>query len=270
MHQGKAFGGYRRCLCAFVDVLGFRELVATSSQNEETKLKLHTILSQFQTSYHSKGVPGDRISSEPPVFVRTFSDLIVRIVPLGHVGAEDSTVEKLDLKSGIIHEIIDLCGAQFGLLETGIAVRGGMTIGDLYWDANQVFGPALVRAYDLESNFAIYPRIVLDSFVIELIRDSTSEWMSKNYVCQDFDGAWFVDYLGFYTGMLAPNIIFNKEKYHEPFEVFRSHIVQQLSSMQGFDRRRLKYLWLAKYFNRTVAAVPSEFAERWAHLCVPV
>lgn len=33
-----------------------------------------------------------------------------------------------------------------------------------------IYGPALVKAYDLESNFAIYPRIVLDPELIKAHR----------------------------------------------------------------------------------------------------
>jgi hypothetical protein len=40
----------------------------------------------------------------------------------------------LDLAAEIGHEGIDLCFAQMFLLEQGIVVRGGLTIGDVYWE----------------------------------------------------------------------------------------------------------------------------------------
>lgn len=45
---------------------------------------------------------------------------------------------------------------------SGLLIRGAITIGDLVHDDLVVFGPALNRAYELESQRAIYPRIILD------------------------------------------------------------------------------------------------------------
>jgi hypothetical protein len=262
--QKDKFTGYRGCLCTFIDVLGFRELVLASCKDEQAKSKVHTILKQFQRNYNHKGVPGDRSSKEAPLIVKAFSDSIVRIVPLN--GDQGS----IDLTSEITHEVIDLCGAQFDLLTLGILVRGGLAIGDLYWDANQIFGPALIRAYDLENNLAVYPRIVLDGVVSDHIRNEKCRFLSSDYVCQDFDGAWYVDYLGFYSAMLAPHFVFQKDDYHKPFEVFRSHIIQNLSNSETYDGTRVKQMWLTKYFNRIVAAVPPEFRDRWSHLTIPI
>ena len=44
----------------------------------------------------------------------------------------------------------------------GFLIRGGVTIGQISHSENTCFGPALVRAYQLESQFAFYPRVVLD------------------------------------------------------------------------------------------------------------
>ncbi len=262
------FGGYKTVFMHVRRRIGLPRAGCCQQQRRSSSTQLNTILNLFQRNYHSKGVPGDRESKSPALIVKTFSDSIVRIVPLDE-GAF-SRGGKMDLKSEAIHEIIDLCGSQFDLLTMGIVVRGGITIGDLYWDTDHIFGPALVRAYDLESNFAVYPRIVLDAEIADQIKGETCGWRGADYAREDFDGVWFVDYLGFYTAMLAPNVVFNKEQHHAPFEVFRSHIVQQLSNFEGLNRARLKYMWLASYFNRVVAAVPVEFREKWAYLSIPI
>jgi hypothetical protein len=64
--------------------------------------------------------------------------------------------------------LLSLGRMQVGIAAMGFFIRGAVTIGDLYHDREVVFGPGLVRAYDLESNTAIYPRIVLDPNVVEL------------------------------------------------------------------------------------------------------
>ena len=48
-----------------------------------------------------------------------------------------------------------------------LARRGGVAIGDIYHDDEAVFGPGLVRAYDIESNVAKFPRIVVDHEVLD-------------------------------------------------------------------------------------------------------
>jgi hypothetical protein len=265
--RAELFAGYRRCLCCFIDVLGFRELVVASRQDEQAKSKLHKILRQFQRNLNHKGVPGDRKSKEPALIVRAFSDSIIRIVPLGD---HDRHLTEEEVASEIVHELIDLCGAQFDLLTDGILVRGGLAIGELYWDDHEIFGPALIDAYDLENKMAVHPRIVLDAVVSDYLRKGTAEFVSFNYRRQESDDTWFVDYLGFYSAMLAPNMILNKTGFHKPFEVFRSHIVDNLAKFQSTERVQAKHLWLANYFNGVVAEVPAEFIKKWSHLLVPV
>ena len=62
---------------------------------------------------------------------------------------------------------------QLGLMQLiaasqGVWVRGGVTVGNILHDDDVVFGPALNRAYELESKVAKFPRIVLDVEIDEL------------------------------------------------------------------------------------------------------
>ncbi|WP_447752113.1 hypothetical protein [Sphingopyxis fribergensis] len=60
-----------------------------------------------------------------------------------------------------------LATTQLGLAARGFWMRGAVTVGSLHHDEHIVFGPALNRAYELESKFAIYPRILLDTETLE-------------------------------------------------------------------------------------------------------
>jgi hypothetical protein len=57
-----------------------------------------------------------------------------------------------------------------------------------------IFGPALVRSYELESNKASYPRIIIDFDVIGKA-DQSDETLWPNYFHKDADGEFFIDYL---------------------------------------------------------------------------
>ncbi|QWH20717.1 hypothetical protein EXW62_27335 (plasmid) [Bacillus mycoides] len=60
----------------------------------------------------------------------------------------------------LLLETLSISGA---ILSSGYLVRGGITYGKLYHDERIVFGPAMNKAYDLESKVADVPRIILDT-----------------------------------------------------------------------------------------------------------
>lgn len=254
-----------------MDVLGFRALVKRSIQSADARNRIHFILKKFGENYHSKGIPGDQVRTEPSILVQQFSDSILRIVPLANKLLKNGSVRPLDVLSEIVHEGIDLSCAQLSLLEEGITVRGGFTLGDLHWEGKEVFGPALVRAYDLQTDLAHYPRIVVDSEITQRLSDSPDEAPSvfswHTYFRRDFDGVWFVDFLRYFVAFSTPNIKFERKGYRSTFERIRAFLTKELLSDEGsISTRRAKYLWLAEYFNSVVEHAPANSGVDWAEL----
>src|SRR4029077_13762190 len=93
-------------------------------------------------------------------------------------------------------EIYYLSEMQLSMALDGILIRGAICVGDLFAESEEsiVFGPALVKAYRLESEYAIYPRIVIDRDVIwdAEERGYIASW--HDYCLQGEDGVYFVDY----------------------------------------------------------------------------
>jgi len=125
-----------------------------------------------------------------------FSDSIVRVRPYDAEYNDGS----------LFHEIIALVHAQADLSHHGIFIRGGVAVGKIVFEKNAVFGPALVRAYDLESQYANVPRIIIGPEVFHELRrnaklraehhELTHEiHYIKKLVRRGDDGLWFVDYL---------------------------------------------------------------------------
>lgn len=56
-------------------------------------------------------------------------------------------------------------------------------------------GNVLVRAYNLESQIAIYPRIIVEPEVAEIMKSMTKSEKGK-LLCEDFDGIYFADPFG--------------------------------------------------------------------------
>lgn len=79
------------------------------------------------------------------------------------------------------------------LLQNGFLLRGGITFGKLYNENNIFTGPAIVDAYKLENQNAIYPRIIIDEYAHnQMLIDLPSK---INRFREDFDGFYFYDIL---------------------------------------------------------------------------
>jgi hypothetical protein len=155
---------YQRRVVAFYDVLGWRSKIAEAGNDPAKIAHLQQII-----LIHSRiiRVRKSTFSSE----VSTFSDNVVI--------------------SMLANEYTPLFLQQLAILQAssammGFLIRGGVTIGNLVHDNEVVFGPALNRAYEIESTVAEFPRIVLDS-----------EWLSELRIASELsaveDGVTFLD-----------------------------------------------------------------------------
>lgn len=97
-------------------------------------------------------------------------------------------------------DIVYICN---DLLEIGIPVRGGVTVGKLIHTERKCFGPAMVEAYLLESEEAKFPRVIIDPKVLRYDLNNPGEANTVTYeaeylakiIRKDFDGKFFLDYL---------------------------------------------------------------------------
>lgn len=51
----------------------------------------------------------------------------------------------------------------------GLLVRGGISCGSFFSDERMIWGNALIRAYALEGQIAIYPRIIVGTEIAKVI-----------------------------------------------------------------------------------------------------
>lgn len=135
---------YENRLLLFLDILGFKDYVLDSVQNHATFNNIYRAIEKIN-SYQ------DRFGKIPSREVTTFSDSIVISYPITY------PINHLVLKR-TLHEIRDLV---LILIEYGFVCRGGVGIGELYHKGSVVFGPAMVKAYELESKYAVYPRVII-------------------------------------------------------------------------------------------------------------
>jgi hypothetical protein len=118
----------------------------------------------------------------------------------------------------------------------GWLVRGGITIGELFIDNLMVWGSALLRAYELESHIAIYPRIVIDQFVLPELENNKKV---TDYLSSDFDGVTFLNYMHIWH--FAGEIVKNG------FEKMKYEVIETNGSYP--DKIHQKLHWHMNYIN---------------------
>lgn len=248
---------YRQSVITFLDILGFKNLIAKSTF-EEVEKKLRTIrrLSDVDEEEDGEGF-------EPKIV--QFSDSIIRIRPL------DSEANKESRYGLMFYEMLDLVQMQGELINHGICIRGGVSIGNVHFDNQTLFGPGFVRAYELESMYANYPRIVIDPNLIAQLRkdkrlasshntlEEEFSYISKN-VRRESDGIYFIDYLrSFLSEIDDPDNISTFIANHKKIIVDNAGSATELTPVAA------KYLWMASYHNGVVKEFKDEFFQ---HHCI--
>lgn len=232
---------YRPCMLSYMDILGFKNLVERSSPQQIKKI-LHR--------FREEAKPDEKPSH--PIHFFNFSDTNIRATPLDEP-------EELKSPSGLLFfELLNLAIIQIRLIDEGVLLRGSLTVGNLYFAENLIFGDALIRGYYLESEIAVYPRIAVDPELIKMYRETpilrndihdyeTDKKYVEGYLRKDVDGVYYIDYAGGFADD------FDDEG---DFARFLSRHKQMIESnataMTSLNSVGLKYNWLVEYHNSTV------------------
>ncbi|TCP99550.1 hypothetical protein C8J46_103438 [Sphingomonas sp. PP-F2F-A104-K0414] len=247
--------GYEPGIVSFIDILGFRALLATRSASEiqEVILNLREITASEEPP--ARRMKEVRLTSR--AFADSVSDAVVRVRVYDTQFADGA----------FFQELLDLLHIQLQCVGTGVLIRAGVAIGDVHVGPNgkgPVFGPAMVRAFEIESEEAIFPRIVLDEDAYQLfltdarLRNDGHELEEEvGYVDKLLrrgeDGTRFVDYLA------ASESEFDDFAGYLTFldnhaAMVRNNLVAKLKPAV-----RRKYAWLARYHNDVIDTLTDEF-----------
>lgn len=241
---------YETGIVSFVDILGFSSLVSQRECRE-----IAAILDKFQRFTGDDG--GERHAYSPTIM--SFSDSVIRIRHIEHRSNVEFPIGHL------FHELIDLLHAQGELLWQGVLIRGAITVGHISVSENRIFGPAFIEAYQLESRFAVYPRIIVSPRSLHaqavdgrLVPDHHTPEVEQGYVRsllrQGEDGIWFIDYLRAFAGELD-----HPDYYPEYLSRHREAILRAGITEDTVSPLAVKYAWLATYHNSVVNELPEEW-----------
>lgn len=227
----------RKAAVLFLDQLGTKDLV--ENEPEAHLLRTHEAVRLARRL-------GD-LSDEYQV-ARWFSDNLLLAVRINDRESDHGGPPLLDRAFGIL--VINAAWLQLALIIGGIASRGGIDVGPFYADEEFLYGPALNRAYLLESLDAQWPRIVLGDAALARMKAESATGDMGTYramLVRDEDERIFVNYLG--------DLPYTWEELDEtlkPLQYHRELISAKLVAHKGDTKLEAKYTWMAAFHNWTV------------------
>ncbi len=159
----------KKCIVAFIDILGVSAQIRkdATSAIQDVWAFCHRIL---------------KATNKTNLKIKIFSDNIFLCEEIDDHNPVEAINDIFNALNEIETTMINLNNSF---------VRGAVAVGMVHFEDNFVLGEALLKAYELESNVAIYPRIIID--------ESVFTYLDKNAptVKKDFDGVYFYDFLPF-------------------------------------------------------------------------
>ena len=247
---------YQIGIVAFIDILGFKEIVKKSERNpkqlrtvyesleflkkRELPEKWKLQLVEIEEDAQIKGISDFDISNR--TFSSAFSDSIVVtvIVDDGNIHASLSTL------------LANLSFVGSKLIIDGILIRGAITIGKIiHTQTGIVFGQGLIDAYQLETRAAKFPRIILSDNIISKLNypleTKNHRFPYHQYLKRFSDGC-----LGFhqliYFQVLQSWKKTSKKRLETSLNNAKKTIIDGLDSSFEYPDVYEKYLWLKKEY----------------------
>ncbi|MFN3878024.1 MAG: hypothetical protein ACK4MH_06580 [Brevundimonas sp.] len=219
---------YREKYVAFIDMLGFSALVATTADDPSLRPNIAEAMDVMRSSTAQNEKLGLNFTQ--------FSDCIVI--------SSDPT------EHGLFEILESIRTIAENLLQLDILIRGGLTRGNIHHDADLMFGPAMLEAYGMERDATKHPTVMISAAVKE---DCDSYQWGSYCVIRDIGEPerWYVHYLRNFHDY-DPTPVAGKVVMDKPALLIRHYIARRLANTTG--RVRDKALWLETYWNDTAGA----------------
>ena len=182
MATGELSTMYKNKFIAFIDILGFGALVeksgdlpdiAESILNALISMNPQLLHETMFGSLNEEKIPEEKLDEVKAVLAKMNSN-IREMHPVSISYFSDSLVLSAEADDVIASQTILELLAKLSIKlwdEHSLLIRGGVTLGKLVHIENgPLFGPAMNRAYQLESKEAVTPRIIFDDHSIEAFR----------------------------------------------------------------------------------------------------
>jgi len=230
---------YQDRFVAFLDIMGFKNYVYTTLDKNENLNMIHKVLSYIEAERQRNENIDDTFSLKDLGFeISFFSDSIVMSW-------------SLDYKGNLFNLLLDIIHYQIPLANCGFFLRGGIAYGKLYHSGQVVFGPALIEAYQLESQIAHYPRVIFNQEIIRPALDTTPpqntpkdelDYIHNLIKETEMDGFYYVDFIS------QRGEFDFQEEYLEFLKHIKGCIEKELLTNLKRPDILQKYAWLKTYY----------------------
>jgi hypothetical protein len=195
---------YENRITFFIDILGFRNIVSQTERNSELENAIFLVLESMKTEniinevfVEFNDIKDEKVDIEEVKKVRALfakKMLLESSIKITHFS--DSIVMSIGLENDMYAmSLIEYVGRLIYRLwkDFKILIRGGVSVDKLvHIEGGPLFGPAMVKAYDFETHLSIYPRIILDDTVFNIVGNSSSLQAMKNLFI-NFSGSAIVN-----------------------------------------------------------------------------
>lgn len=229
---------YQIRYCAFVDILGFSGMIKELEGGQLT----HDQIADMLYSVHRPPDWDFSIFRGSDLKAQSISDAVCRSATVSAVG--------------LSHLFDSLEHLAVHLLNRGRFLRGAIVKGHLYHDDKMVFGDALVRAHQLESEVAVYPRIMLSKDVVADVahyranNPGVSDW--KHNIRQSDDGPYYLNILALIERVFSvadrATLAQHAVRYNEIAQQIQMRFDESVDNPRHFQ----KVQWFARYWNDVV------------------
>jgi hypothetical protein len=215
---------------AYIDILGFSALI---QENEVHKIRSALQLIQSHAA---------RLEALPkaPITTSAFSDTIV--------------LSSRNDENGLPYLVHAAAALAAELLMRGILCRGAITNGKLFHRRDTIYGPALIDAYQMEQQLAIYPRVIINFSVLEKFVEFRNQQLGQSrqrsfshYFRNDFDNQYHLDLFSPFlfvprvSGTIRQTVVKRVNK----------HILAMIDADDKIEtqRKMAKVFWLGRYMD---------------------
>lgn len=232
---------YKKHLVAFIDILGFKDLI-----NENDPKKIFKLLSVREEI--EKIIGKDKGSLD--LKISSFSDCIVLSM---EYESNDYKIFNRFLQDISFYSLLATMNEHL--------IRGGFTIGDLYHDESKVFGPALNKAYVIETNQAVYPRIIFDTEVVKELKEFKKKITSGHYikVLNSYTTRYEDGQYGLDASLVCSGFVSESIEQKKSFIVYLNNVAHTIVS--GYNKHIVspcifkKYQWLLDRYNENIRKI---------------
>ena len=227
------------CIVGYLDILGSKQRIL----EDNSDYSLNSVYNLYNSTQNLfKKLKG--VEYYKDIKTRIFSDNIVIFYPLDSKAFKKLKLDNKIQNISVALSIINLLSSIFQIIAfSGLkwCVRGGISMGSIYNNGTLLWGKGLVQSYDIESNIATYPRVVVDKKLIETLSLSDNKKMlEESLIRVAEDGEYYVDFVA------VMNLLSERPdvgmQIHEMFE-------KNFAELESDNEKVLdKYRWFVKTY----------------------